>query len=145
MKKFLYVLFFSIIIDRIIKIIVENFLSMDKLYVIKNFFYLTFVKNDGAAFSILSGKNIFFIIFALIVIMLLCYYMKKNNSYKITYALLLGGIIGNLIDRILFGYVIDYIGIEIINYHFPIFNLADALIVISAFFIIVGGKDENNS
>ena len=58
------------------------------------------------------------------------------DGNRIGYSFLLGGIIGNLIDRLFFGYVIDFIGVIIFNYHFPIFNFADIFIVIGAFLIL---------
>ncbi len=146
MKKFLSISCIVLVLDRIIKVLVQGMLSSDRLYVIKKFFYLTYVKNIGAAFSILEGKSILLILIGVIALGFLYWYVKKNNPKNIGYGLLFGGILGNLIDRIIFGYVIDYIGFEIGSYEFPIFNLADTAIVIGAIFIIVGSdKNEDSS
>lgn len=131
-----------IFIDQISKLLVANLLSQTTtITVIKNFFYLTYVNNDGAAFSILLGKRIFLIIIAIIIITLLIYYLKKHPPRSklaiISSALLLGGSIGNLIDRIIRGYVIDFLDFKIINYNFPIFNLADTFIVIGVFLLLI--------
>lgn len=146
MKKFLSISFIILLIDRIVKILVQAFLSTNKVYVIKNFFYLIYVKNIGAAFSILEGKSILFILIGLTALGLIFYQVKKRNISNIGYSLLFGGILGNLIDRIIYGYVIDFIGFEIGSYSFPIFNIADIAIVIGAIIIVLGSdKNEDNS
>lgn len=146
MKKFLSISFIILLIDRIVKILVQAFLSTNKVYVIKNFFYLIYVKNIGAAFSILEGKSILFILIGLTALGLIFYQVKKRNLSNIGYSLLFGGILGNLIDRIIYGYVIDFIGFEIGSYSFPIFNIADIAIVIGAIIIVLGSdKNEDNS
>ena len=86
--------------------------------------------------------NILFILVALCALIFIVYYIKKNNSSNIGYALLFGGIIGNLIDRIVYRYVIDFIGFEFGSYSFPIFNIADMAIVIGALFVLLG-SDKN--
>ena len=142
MKRFYTIAFSTIILDRVLKILVENFLSTEKVYIIKNFFYILFVKNTGAAFSSFEGMNILFILVALCALIFIVYYIKKKNNYNIGYALLFGGIIGNLIDRIVYRYVIDFIGFEFGSYSFPIFNIADIAIVIGALFVLLG-SDKN--
>lgn len=133
-KKLAILAVLIIIFDRAIKLLIARNLLLDKVnYVIDNFFYLTFVKNKGAGFSILSGERLLLITIA--VITLCAFYQlfikdKKLSNYEtISYGLLVGGIISNLIDRVYFGYVIDYLGFIIFNYQFPIFNLADMAIV----------------
>ena len=142
MKKFYLISFIFILVDRVLKILVQNFLTSNALVIIKNFFYLVYAKNEGAAFSILEGGKFFFIIFATMALIYIYYYVRKNNVNNIGYAMLFSGIIGNLIDRILYGFVIDYVGIYIFNYAFPIFNFADAIIIIGAIFILLG-SDKN--
>lgn len=131
-----------IIIDQLFKIIVVNNLTNNKsIEVIKSFFYLTYTNNKGAAFSILTGRRILLILVALIVIGVLIYYVRKNKIEgkvnKIALSLVIGGSIGNLIDRILRGAVVDFIDIKIFGYNFPIFNLADTFIVIGVFLLII--------
>ncbi len=145
MKKFYVSSFFLVLIDLIIKIIVQNFLNEKTVFIIKNFLYLTFIKNEGAAFSILEGGSIIFILVGIIAIFLIANYIKKHN-YNMGYIMLFSGIIGNLIDRVLYGYVIDYIGTIIFDNYMPIFNFADVLIVIGAILVIIGSdKSENRS
>lgn len=131
-----------IIIDQLSKIIVVNNLTNNKsIEVIKSFFYLTYTNNKGAAFSILTGRRILLILVALIVIGVLIYYVRKNKIEgkvnKIALSLVIGGSIGNLIDRILRGAVIDFIDVKIFGYNFPIFNLADTFIVIGVFLLVI--------
>ena len=143
MKKFLSVSFLLIVIDRIIKILVQVFLTGKKVFLIDNFLYLVNIENDGAAFSILEGKQWLLIIIGIIASAFIVYYVKKNNIKNIGFSLLLGGVIGNLIDRLVYRYVIDYIGFIIFNRYMPIFNFADMAIVVGAFIIILwGDKDE---
>ena len=139
MKKYYLITLIGIIIDRVVKILVENFISND-IVLIKNFFYLTFTKNDGAAFSILGGARFFFIAVSIIVLILLFLYIRKTNTKNIGIYMLIGGIVGNLIDRLFFGYVIDYLGFILFGKYMPIFNFADILIVIGTFIILIGSE-----
>jgi signal peptidase II len=120
--------------------------------VIKNFFRITYLKNTGAAFSILSGNIIFLILITLIALFLIYFFLIRNKELKkieiISYGMLIGGVIGNLIDRIRLGYVVDYLDFNFGNYNYPVFNFADTLIVISVILIIIStgsDKDGNKS
>lgn len=141
----------SMLIDQIIKIIVMGNMSVgESIKVIKNFFSITYVENDGAAWSILSGNTFFLVIVSIVAILLIYWYMLKNNNIKkfeiICYSVLTGGIIGNLMDRIKFGSVIDYLDFKIFGYNFPIFNFADMCIVISIFSLLIYSiKEEKNA
>lgn len=151
-KKVIWIIsFICIIFDQIIKFIINNNINLyDQNTIIDNFFNLTNVRNYGAAWSILTGSRIMLIIVTILIIIGLYYFFirkEKLKKYeKVIYGFLYGGIIGNLIDRIFRGYVIDYLEFYIFGYNFPVFNLADILIVISMFFIIIsvikGDKDE---
>lgn len=146
MKKFYIVSVLTIIIDRILKILASTFLTTKKIYIIKDFFYLVSTYNEGAAFSSFEGMTILFIFIAICSLIYIFYYMKKYDVKSVGLALLAGGIIGNLIDRIIYRYVIDFIGFEIGNYSLPIFNIADIAIVMGAIVIMIGcEKNEVNS
>lgn len=141
MKKIILMSTFFTILDQLIKLVVSKKLILgESIKIINDFFYLTYVKNYGAAFSILTGNTIFLIIVALLALYLIYIYLLKNNKLNkieiITYSTLIAGIIGNLLDRILRGYVIDYLDFKLIGYNFPVFNLADNLIVLSVISII---------
>lgn len=137
-------------IDQISKLLVVNLLTKtDSITIIKNFFYLTYINNDGAAFSILVGKRIFLILVAIIVIIMLIHYIKKNNIQNklelVSISLIIGGSLGNLMDRVVRGYVIDFLDFKIFNYNFPIFNLADTFIVIGVILLLLKElRKENN-
>ncbi len=137
-------------IDQITKLLVVNLLTKtNSIAIIKNFFYLTYINNDGAAFSILVGKRILLILIAVLVIVMLIRYIKKNNIQNklelVSISLIIGGSLGNLIDRVVRGYVIDFLDFKIFNYNFPIFNLADTFIVIGVFLLLLKEiRKENN-
>ncbi|MBR3661314.1 MAG: signal peptidase II [Bacilli bacterium] len=141
MKRKVYILsFILLIIDIISKQLIKNLMPINtSIIVIKNFFNITFVINTGAAFSILRGQQLFLIILGILVLGGVIYYLRKDklNNYKVIYySLLIGGIIGNLIDRIIYNGVIDFLDFKIFLYDAPIFNLADTFICISVFLII---------
>ena len=139
-KKKLYLLILSIfiiILDQFTKNIIFN--NYNK-YINKDFylFKIDFVKNYGAAFNIFSGNIIFLsftsIIFSIILIYLI---LRKNNTKFInylSYSFILAGAVGNGIDRLVNGYVIDFINLNIIN--FPVFNIADISINIGFILIL---------
>lgn len=154
MKKILPISLLLVVIDQIVKIlIISKMTLLESITIISNFFNITYVRNTGAAWSILSDNSLLLIIISIFALVLLYYYLIKNKELSridiISYSMLTGGIIGNLIDRVVHGYVIDYLDFKIFNYNFPIFNIADTLIVISVIVIgislIVGEYREQNS
>lgn len=141
-----------LIIDQASKLLVIKLLNPgDSITIIKNFFYIKYTNNTGAAFSILLGKRIFLIVVAILIIGILLYYIKKNKVDGklniIAFSLIIGGSLGNLIDRIVRGYVVDFISIKLGSYNFPIFNVADTLIVVGVFLLLIkntgGNKNDN--
>ena len=99
------------------------------------------MENYGAAFGILKQKNIFIIITTIVIAgitSLFKYFHKFNNLMNLALVMLLGGTIGNFIDRIRLSYVIDFISVKFgKNYSFPVFNVADMFIVVGTFLIIL--------
>ncbi|MGM9849508.1 MAG: signal peptidase II [Bacilli bacterium] len=151
MKRIMLFSMIIFIIDQIVKLFVGFSLELNtSITVFRNFFYISNVHNYGAAFSILYGNRIFLVIVSIITLVLVYYFLLKNKKFDwfniILYSLLIGGILGNLFDRIIYGYVIDYLDFYIFGYNFPIFNIADICIVISVILIIIdtlwGGKGE---
>ena len=132
MKRIISYSFIFVLIDQIIKVVVSN--MKNNIVIIKNFFCLTYVENTGAAFSILESKRIFLIIIAIGALYLIYKFLIKDKKLTtpetLIYSLLIGGIVGNLIDRIIYGYVIDYLEFILFNHYMPIFNFADICIVI---------------
>lgn len=139
MKKTSIIALLIIIFDRIIKILVSKYMVIDeKISIIKDNLYIYNCHNTGAAFSLFDNSTFILILLSIIALFFIIYYISMNNfKNPLLFGILLGGIIGNLIDRIFLGYVIDYIGISVLNFSFPIFNLADAAIVISALVLVV--------
>ena len=109
------------------------------------FFNLTLAHNPGAAFSFLAGaggwQRWFFVILAVVICTVLVIWMKRlAQSAKleaISLALIIGGAIGNVIDRLIYGYVIDFLDVYAGSYHWPAFNIADSAIFIGAVLLII--------
>ncbi len=142
MKKKVIILSIVVLITDIIsKLVIKTNLDLyESIKIIPNFFNITYVMNDGAAFSILRGNQILLSILGISVIIGLGYYMNKDklNNYKVIYySLLIGGILGNILDRIIYKGVIDFLDFKIFGYDYPIFNLADSFIVISVILMII--------
>ncbi len=153
MKKIIFTCLIAIILDQFIKLVIgQNMHVNESINIIGALFSITYVRNFGAAFSLFSGNLLFLIVISLCAIVFIygafIHKKKINNMNAIIYGLLFGGILGNLIDRIVHGYVIDYLDFKIFNYDFPIFNLADVCIVISVILILImtiRGKDNGKS
>ena len=141
MKKIISISLLAFLIDRISKIIITSLLKKgESIIIIKNFFSLTLAKNTGVAFSLLEGKTIFIILITILILFLLFEIIKKEQKKKeevICYSIIIGSALGNLFDRLIYGYVIDFLDFKIFNYNYPIFNLADSCIVIAVFILIV--------
>ncbi|MFW5979847.1 MAG: signal peptidase II [Bacillota bacterium] len=134
---FILVILLTFIADQWLKIITfKNLDPGQSLPIWQDVFHITYVQNTGAAFGILKGKLGFFIVLTLSIIVAIwlyrIFFLKENLWFDISLGLIIGGAIGNLIDRIRLGYVIDYIDFQI----WPVFNLADTAIVIGAGFLI---------
>ena len=155
MKKKIYVISgLFLILDQILKMVIINFIGFqDSISLIPNFLYLTNVKNTGGAWSIFDGNSILLIMIGLVCIVGISYYIYKKNNYSILeisyYGLIIGGILGNFIDRIIRGGVVDYIGVILGSYYFPVFNLADICIVCGVGLLFIdsfrGDKDGSRS
>lgn len=131
-----------IIFDVISKLFVSNILILNEsITIIPNFFYLTYTHNYGGAWSIFDNSTLFITIVSFLIIIGIVYYLFKNKVTRkieiVGYSLLLGGAIGNLIDRIIYGYVIDFLDFYVFGYDFPIFNIADIGIVVGIILLLV--------
>ena len=141
-KPIHYISFFLLILDQIIKLLIQKNMNLyQEITIIPSFFSLYYVKNTGAAFSILQDNSSIILLISFLSIIILNYYIIKEKNItklsKISFGLLLGGIYGNLLDRIIHKSVIDYLSFSIFNYSFPIFNLADIGITIGVGLIIL--------
>ena len=131
-----------LMLDQFIKILVNKYIEFGKVIsIIPNFFNLTNIKNTGAAFSILQDNTILLIILTVIIIIILDRFIKKERNFtKLSISslgLIMGGIFGNLLDRIIHHGVIDYLSFKIFDYNAPIFNLADATIVVGVLLFLI--------
>lgn len=133
----MYILYIAciVILDQITKYFAKlGLMPIDKIDIIPGIFALTYVENKGAAFGIFNGKRLILIGFTSIVTGFIIYYLFTNKSLnkyvKISLIMIAAGAIGNLIDRIFHGYVIDFFHLYITNiFDFPVFNIADLSIV----------------
>lgn len=132
-----------VILDQLAKSAAVKYLMDKAPYIfIPGHFEFRYVRNYGAAFGILQQKRIFFIIITSVVILFIIYFLYKNFSSlswltKFSVSLLLGGAIGNFIDRIRLGYVVDFIRVNLFkSYDFPVFNIADMFIVVGTILIV---------
>ena len=112
-------------------------LKAGDIVIFDKFLKLTYLENRGAAFGILENKKIFLII-GFVILYIFKNYKSLMNFEKVIYGLLLGGALGNLIDRIFRGYVIDFISVKLpFNYDFPVFNVADIAVVVSCILLVI--------
>lgn len=114
--------------------------SLTNIIVLPNFFSLKYVLNDGAAFSLFASRTYFLIIISLVCLFFILYELIKNiddRTLSIGYSLVLSGLLGNFIDRLVDGYIIDYLSFKIFGFNYPIFNLADILIVVGIVIVLI--------
>lgn len=126
-------------LDQYTKALAVAKLKTQTVPILENIFHLTYVENTGAAFGMFKNANTVFIVVISIIItgILIALFKMKLNSklIKISVALILGGAVGNLMDRISRGFVVDFLDFRLIN--FPVFNIADSCIVVGAILICI--------
>jgi len=133
---------FIILLDQVTKWIIVRYMELgDSIQIIPNFLYITSHRNRGAAWGILQGQMWFFYIVTIIVVVMLVLYIRslkpKQRLFGIALSFMLGGAIGNFIDRIFRKEVVDFIDTYIFTYDFPIFNIADSALVIGVGLILI--------
>ena len=150
-KKTYIIAVLILIIDQVSKSLIEIFFKLNEsVMVIKDFFYITVVHNTGGAWSIFSNHSYLFIIASIVAIVLLIKFMfgfKNNLRNSIAFASLFGGIFSNLADRLILGYVRDFLDFKIFGYDYPIFNIADIAIVVGVILLIIAvikGEDKRD-
>jgi len=137
------ILVFSVILDQILKMWAVSVLKNGSdIKIIGDFFGFTYVENRGAAFGMLQNQIWFFIIVTVVMIVVLTYIFFKTKNItklsKLSLTLIAGGAIGNFIDRVRLGYVVDFIHIRFGRfYDFPVFNIADSLVVCGTILLIL--------
>lgn len=145
MKRLFIISIIVLLIDLISKRLVLNLLIENQSFeIIENFFSLTYVKNTGVAFSMIEGYVPLIVIVTVIILFMLFKYIKDgiNNSVElVSYGFIIGGAVGNLVDRIIMGYVVDFFDFNIFGYQAPIFNVADIFIVVGVLMLIIFGRN----
>ncbi len=140
--KILGIAVIGIVIDQLVKFLIETNITLrSSITVIKDFFYITYVRNTGGAWGILAGNILFLILITIVFIYILIKYISNEKKISliqtISYGFIISGILGNLIDRLFRGYVVDMFHTYIFSYDFPVFNIADSLIVVGVIFMII--------
>ena len=140
-KKVFAVSVMTLLIDQVSKGLIDAYFAFEKqVPILKHFFNITNCHNEGAAWSIFTNQKVFILIFTFLALLLIYRYLyvfKLNTRNNIAFGLLIGGIVGNLVDRVLFGYVRDFLDFYIISYDYPVFNFADVAIVVGVFLLFI--------
>ena len=143
MKKHLpYILIVAaaLLLDQVTKYIIEANLSLEaSIEVIPGFFRLLYVRNTGAAWSLFAGSGMTFFYVITIVALIVLFYRaceERDVWNRIALALMMSGALGNLIDRLCFQYVRDFLSFNFFGYEFPVFNIADCALCIGVFLIV---------
>lgn len=122
-------------------LVVQNMDLYEKIPVVKDFFYFTSHRNKGAAWGILQDQMGFFYVVTVVVVVGIIYYMEKqikgNKLMAVSFSLILGGAIGNFIDRIFHQEVVDFLDFYIFSYDYPIFNIADSALVVGVILVFI--------
>jgi len=145
--RFVAIILLVCVVDQLSKLwILQNFALYDSLILIPGVFNLTFLRNTGAAFGMFAGHPVwwrqsFFIGIAIIALIVLFFMQRKlgrqNSWYTTSLALIAGGAIGNLIDRICYGSVVDFLDVYIGKHHWPAFNAADSAISVGVCIFLI--------
>ncbi|EST13127.1 signal peptidase II [Sporolactobacillus laevolacticus] len=133
---------FVLLIDQLSKwLVIQNMQIGDSVTIIPGFFYLTSIRNTGAAWSILEGQFFFFFIITVVVLAVVIYYMqkygRKHPLLGTSLGFIIGGTLGNFFDRMFRGEVVDFIHVYLVHYSFPVFNLADSSLFIGVILLII--------
>ncbi len=155
MIRFFVIMLLVVICDQLSKLwILQNFALYDSTVIIPGFFNLTFLRNTGAAFGILAGqpalwRQVFFITLAMVALVVIIFMQRKlgpqNSWFTVSLGFISGGAIGNLIDRVAYGSVIDFLDFYVTTHHWPAFNVADSGITVGvAIFLITQFLEERD-
>ena len=139
--KYYFVALLILLLDQWSKwLVMENMALGESITLVESWLYLTSHRNAGAAFGILQGQQWLFIVITVVVIGVILYTLQKFRQERflaLSLSLILGGAIGNFIDRLRFGEVVDFIDVRIFTYHYPIFNVADSAVVIGGVLLAI--------
>jgi len=135
MKKYLCWSVLIIIFDQITKWLVEKYLYFSQITIINNIFLLTYVQNRGGAWGVFNDIPVLFLVLIPMIIGLLIFfvYRTKDKLEQVSVSMIIGGALGNYIDRLFRGYVVDFIDFRI----WPVFNIADIAVVVGVGLVIL--------
>ena len=150
--RWLWLTLVFLVLDQITKYWVAGSMELYQSIAVTSFFNITYVHNPGAAFSFLADQagwqRWFFAVIAAAASLVFIYWLaktpKQNRGLSIAFALLLSGAVGNLFDRVLLGYVIDFLDFYVKGYHWPAFNVADSMIFIGAVLMVIDSFGKNS-
>jgi len=145
MMKWLWLSVLALVLDQASKVIIDNAMQLYESIPVMPYFNLTYVRNTGAAFSFLSEaggwQRWFFAALALTMSIVITVWLAKLKQHEtlmaVALSLVLGGAVGNLIDRLAYGYVIDFLDVYVNNWHWPAFNIADSAITLGVFLMLL--------
>ena len=143
-RHWIWISILVIVFDQLTKLLADHFLQYHQPVEVLPMFNLTLMYNKGAAFSFLANaggwQRWFFLILTSVVSIFIYLWIKKLKTHQVlqysALALILGGAIGNLIDRAIYGHVIDFLDVYLQQHHWPAFNIADSAITVGAFLLI---------
>ncbi len=156
MLKWLWLSLAALILDQMTKLAIVDSMTLHQSIPVTSFFSLTYVHNTGAAFSLLSDaggwQHWLFSGLAAVVSVVMVVWISRLQKHEtllaVSLSLVLGGAIGNLFDRVAYGYVIDFLDVYYQDMHWPAFNIADSAICIGVFLMLlesfgIGKEDES--
>ncbi|MDP4093697.1 MAG: signal peptidase II [Bacillota bacterium] len=128
------------VLDQALKFLVTKLIPFENsVTIIDRFFYITHWKNSGAAWGVFQNGRYIFIILTVLAVLVMAIIINRSNSrfLKFSLSLIIGGALGNLVDRVLHGYVTDFLQLKFWSYNFPVFNLADSMVVVGTILLAV--------
>lgn len=134
------IIFVAVVLDQVSKFLIVKYVDqVSRIPVIENFFYIVYSRNKGAAWGMFQGGRYFFIAVTIVVSIIMVYMLKKTDSklLKLSLSFVLGGAIGNFIDRVREGSVVDFLDFYFGSYNFPTFNIADSFVVVGTIMLAV--------
>ncbi len=131
-QKHLLILILLVVLDQLTKVLIATNLKLfESIEIIHGFFCITYVQNTGAAWSMMEGNMIFFYLISVVALFIMWQYYHSDESDmlgKWSMVLMIGGTLGNFLDRLRLQYVVDFFDFMIFGYDFPVFNLADVFL-----------------
>ena len=140
---YIFTIVFLVGLDQYTKQLIVTYIPLnERLEIIPNFFNITHVRNTGAAWSMLEGQKLIFIVITIVAIIYFSYLLIKDKDKpfinKLCYLLIVSGAIGNFIDRLINSYVVDFLSFKLFGfYDFPVFNVADCFLTVGVSIYII--------